>query len=420
MRLTEWELIMDKKLKCGLIGKPLGHSYSPQIHFELGSYEYSLFELEEKEVGDFVKSDAYDAINVTIPYKKTVMEFLDEISPEALRIGSVNTVTRGENGRLIGNNTDYYGFSYLIDRAGINLSGKKVLILGSGGASMTARTVAADRAAWEIVIISRSGRDNYENIRRHADCDVLINTTPVGMYPNNGTSPVSLDAFPRLCGVVDMIYNPERTALILEAEKRGIRCTSGLPMLVAQAKAASEFFTGEKIPESETERIIAKISARMKNITLVGMPGSGKSTIAKKLSEMLSRPFFDSDALIEEKAGTTIPEIFKKYGEARFRELEHEVIGEITKKQSSVIATGGGAVLSNENRDLIRQNSFVVFLQRDISSLPREGRPISLSADLEDLYKLRFPYYNAVADISVKVDDDVQKNAEKIISLLGL
>lgn len=411
--------INTKEMKCGLIGKPLGHSYSPQIHSYLGDYSYTLTELEENEVGDFLKSGRYDAFNVTIPYKKTVMPFLDVISPEAERIGSVNTITHLPDGRLKGDNTDYYGFSYMLDKGKIDVKGKKVLILGSGGASMTARTVAFDHGAKEIVIISRNGENNYENLDRHADCDVLINTTPVGMYPNNGKSPVSLEYLPALSGVVDMIYNPSKTELILDAEEKNIPCISGLFMLVAQAKAASEFFTGSVIDDSVIDEIVRKIESETKNIILIGMPGVGKTTVGKRLSELLSREFIDTDELIVQKAGTSIPEIFKNHGEEYFRNLEHEVLDEVSKKSGLIISCGGGTVIRKGNRRLMKQNSRVVFLKRSLSLLPKDGRPVSQANDLGELYQKRLTFYLDAADFEYDMLEDPTENAKNIIDLLS-
>ncbi len=411
---------MTKNLRCGLIGKPLGHSYSPQIHALLCDYEYRLIELEENEVGNFLKSGEFDAINVTIPYKKHVMQFLDEISEEALRIGSVNTVTHTSDGRLRGDNTDYYGFSYMLDKLGLDLAGKKVLILGSGGASMTARAVSSDRGASEVVIISRSGEDNYTNLEKHFDCSVIVNTTPVGMYPNNGSSPIpiSLSLFKNLVGVVDMIYNPSRTALILDAQELGIPAISGLSMLVAQAKAASELFTHIKIDNGEIDGIVSSIELGMKNIMMIGMPGVGKTTVGRKIAERLGREFVDTDDMIVEKSGMTIPDIFSRFGEDYFRELESEALAEVSKKAGLVISVGGGTVIRDENRRLMKQNSISVFLKRDLSKLSKDGRPISKANDLESLYEKRLPFYLDAADFELELSDNPDENAEKIIAML--
>lgn len=410
----------QKKEHFGLIGKTLAHSYSPQIHRELADYEYNLYEMPEEEVGTFLKNADYTALNVTIPYKKTVMPFLDEISDEAARIGSVNTITRTKNGGLRGDNTDYYGFSYMLDRAGIDPCGKKVIILGNGGASMTARTVATDRGAREVVVISHS-MNRPEILAEHADCDIIVNTTPVGMYPHAGETPVSLDLFPHLSGVVDVIYNPEITRLAHDAKCRGIRFVTGLSMLVAQAKKASELFTGLKIENSEIERVTSLISAEMKNIILVGMPGCGKSTVGEMLANLTGRPFIDTDTIVAERAGMSIPEIFALRGEDVFRKLETEVLAEVSQKSGQIIATGGGIVTRPENHPLIEQNSTVVFLNRDVSLLARDGRPISQSRDLNELYRERLPLYRAVCDYEITIDSqNARENAEKILAEVGL
>lgn len=411
---------IEKKEHFGLIGKTLAHSYSPQIHALLANYEYKLYEMPEDEVGSFLKNADYTALNVTIPYKKTVMPFLDEISDEAARIGSVNTITRTKNGGLRGDNTDYYGFSYMLDYAGIDPCGKKVVIIGNGGASVTARTVAADRRAREVVVISHS-MNRPEILAEHADCDIIVNTTPVGMYPNAGETPVSLDLFPTLSGVVDMIYNPAVTRIAHDAKCRGIRYVTGLSMLVAQAKMASELFTGSKIDDSEIMRVTSVISAEMKNILLVGMPGCGKSTIGGIISDITGRSFVDTDTMITERTGISIPEIFARYGEDEFRRLETEVLAEVSQKSGQVIATGGGVVTRAENHPLLEQNSTVIFLNRDISLLARDGRPISQSRDLNELYLERLPMYRAVCDYEIEIDSpDAHANAEKILAKVGL
>jgi len=411
---------MTDKPKCGLIGKTLGHSYSPQIHAELGDYSYSLFEMGEDELAGFLRSDEFHGANVTIPYKIAVMPYLDEISPEASRIGSVNTIVHKSDGKLVGYNTDYYGFGYMLDAAGIDVEDKKVLVLGSGGASLTARTLLRDRGSREVVVISRSGENNYSNLDRHADADVIVNTTPVGMYPNNGVSPVSLDIFPKLTAVADIIFNPAKTALLLDAEARGIKCAGGLTMLVAQAKAASEYFTGSRIDDTEIERITQKIERQTKNIALVGMPGCGKSTVGKLIAQKTGREFVDLDAVITEKAGMPIPEVFAKYGEGYFRDLETAALAEVSKRSSLVIATGGGTVIRPENRRMLKQNSTVVFIKRDINDLPKDGRPVSQANSLESLYKTRLPFYKDASDFEVELCNTPDQSSDKILEVLGL
>ncbi|MBE6725572.1 MAG: shikimate kinase [Ruminococcaceae bacterium] len=407
------------QLKTGLIGNPLGHSWSPRIHAELGDYEYTLMPMEEEAVAPFLEKREFDAINVTIPYKKTVMPYLDTISDEARRIGSVNTVVKDGEGLLHGYNTDYAGFSYMLDRKGIRLDGRKVVILGSGGASVTAQCVARDRGARQVVVISRSGEDNYSNLERHRDADVLVNTTPVGMFPKNGESPVSLDSFPALSAMVDMIYNPARTALILDAEDRGIPCTSGLPMLVAQAVRASELFTGNRIPAEKTEEVIASVSRSMRNIILIGMPGCGKSTLGRLLSERLDRPLVDLDTEIVRSAEKSIPDIFREDGEDAFRELETAVLRAFSKQSSLVLATGGGAVIRPENRRLFRENGTTVLLMRALGELDKDGRPLSQAHTAEELWNARKSFYLSAADITVESAPTPEETLARTLAALG-
>ena len=406
-----------KKLKCGLLGEHLGHSFSPRIHRQLADYSYELFEMPENEVEEFLRSDSFDAINVTIPYKKAVMPHLAEISDEARRIGSVNTITKLKNGGLRGDNTDYFGFSYMLDKSGISIEGKKVLVLGSGGASETARTVCADRGAKEIVVISRSGENNYTNLSRHADAKVIINTTPVGMFPKNGISPIELSGFPALEGVLDMIYNPARTKLLIDAERLGIPHINGLCMLVAQAKRACEIFLDRNIDDGEIDKITAAIEAETENIVLVGMPGCGKSTLGALLAKRLDREVIDTDEMIAEKAGMTIPEIFSKHGEAYFRALEHQAVTEVGKQSGKIIATGGGAVTREENYEPLHQNGKIFFIHREISELPTEGRPISQTTSLFELYNKRLPLYRAFADREVLNNCPIDQTADQIIKI---
>ncbi len=392
-----------EKIRCGLIGEKLSHSFSPQIHRHLADYSYDLFEMSEDEVGSFLKSDRFDSTNVTIPYKKTVMPFLDEISDEARRIGSVNTITRTASGGLRGDNTDYFGFSYMIRKSGIEIEGKNVLILGTGGASLTARTVCADMGAGNITFVSRSGDVNYENVyERCADAEVIINCTPVGMYPKNLVSPICLERLERVEGVADMIYNPSRTKLLLDAERLGIKRINGLSMLVAQAKKACELFLGESIDDSEIDRITSLIENETKNIILIGMPGCGKSTVASLISEATGRELIDTDSLVVRSEGRSIPEIFATDGEDHFRRCEHSAALEAGKLSSKVIATGGGIVTRSENLDALRQNGKIFFIERDISLLSRDGRPLSQGSDLFAMYEKRLPLYEKFADARVQ------------------
>ncbi|SHH93774.1 shikimate dehydrogenase [Sporobacter termitidis DSM 10068] len=389
--------------KFGLLGEHLAHSFSPQIHSLLGDYEYLLYEKTPDEVAGFLARGDFDGLNVTIPYKKAVIPCCAALSRSAEQIGSVNTLVRRPDGTLYGDNTDYDGFSYLLGALGADVAGKKALVLGSGGASLTIRTVLADLGAGEIVVVSRGGKDNYENIGRHNDAQLIVNTTPVGMFPGNGAAPVGLSVFKACAAVVDIIYNPAKTALLLEAEDLGIPCVNGLPMLVAQAKRAAEIFTGLPIDDGVIDDITDKIARRTKNIVLIGMPGSGKSTTGAALAKLLGREFFDTDELIVKAAGKSIPDVFKDDGEDAFRQLETAALAEAAKKSGAVIATGGGIVKKPENRRLIRQNSTAVFLDRPLDALPADGRPLSLQNGVEALARERLPLYSSWCDVRVPV-----------------
>lgn len=405
-------------LKCGLLGEKLGHSYSPQIHSMLADYEYKLFEKSPEELEDFLKSGEFDGLNVTIPYKKAVMPYCTELSPTAAQIGSVNTIVRRSDGSLYGDNTDAFGFENLILHNGIEVKGKKALVLGTGGASVTAQAVLKNLGASEVVVISRRGEDNYENIAKHADAEIVANTTPVGMYPNNGKAAVDLEMFPKLSGVLDVVYNPARTALLLQAERLGIPCAGGLYMLVSQAKRSCELFTGKSIPDSEIDRIERVLSHQMQNIVIIGMPGSGKTTVSTMLAEKLGRKILDTDTMVAEKAGVTIPEIFVVQGEAGFRRLETEATAEVGKLSGNIISTGGGVVTVAENYELLHQNGVIVWIERDTNKLARDGRPISLSSDLNELYAARLPLYDRFADIKADNNGDINDTVNAIMEMI--
>ena len=405
---------MEKKI-YGLLGERLSHSYSPEIHAALGDYEYRLFEMEEAAVPAFLASDRFEAINVTIPYKKTVIPYLTEISDAAKKIGSVNTITRRPGGGLRGDNTDYYGFAHMLDTAGIHVSGKKCLILGSGGASLTAVAVVADRGGTHVVI-SRSGENNYENIARHADADVIINTTPVGMYPNNGESPVDLSVFPHLIGVVDVIYNPCRTAIVQEAIARGIPAVSGLTMLVAQAKRANELFFGRPLPDAFLDQVVRTVRQARENIVLIGMPGCGKSTAGRALAEKIGFDFVDTDEEIVRISGRTPAEIIREEGEDAFRQIEHQAAKNLGKRSGCVIATGGGIVTRRENYAPLSQNGTIVFLTRPVEELSSAGRPLSQKMGVQALYEKRLPLYESWADTRAACAANPNETAERLLT----
>ena len=405
-------------MKCGLLGRKLSHSYSPQIHAMLGEYEYLLYEKEPEELDEFLASGSPDALNVTIPYKKAVLPFCSKLSDTAQAIGSVNTMKKLPDGTWYGDNTDAFGFENLLLSNKMDVAGRKVLVLGSGGASVTVCAVLKKLGAREVVVISRSGDNNYTNLSRHADAQFLVNTTPVGMYPCNGEKAVDLSCFPLLKGVADVVYNPARTALLLQAEELGIPCISGLRMLVAQAKRSSEIFTGTAIADSEITRITASLQNEMMNIVLIGMPGAGKSRCAEALGAILNRPVVETDAKIEKAAGKTIPAIFAADGEDAFRALENSALAEAGKRSGIIISTGGGCITRAENYNLLHQNGHIFWLQRDISLLAKDGRPISLRSDLNELYAARRPLYERFADTVIDNNGSIENTVSRMLEVL--
>ena len=400
-------------MEYGLLGERLGHSFSPQIHRDLAGYDYQLLPTPPEAVEDLFARRAFQGLNVTIPYKRTVMPLCDEIDPRAAAIGAVNTVVN-RNGRLTGYNTDIDGFLYMARRAGVDMAGKKVVILGSGGTSRTTRAAAGELGAREIVTVSRHGEDNYQNLSRHADAQVLVNTTPVGMYPNWGQSPVSLESFPALEGVLDVVYNPLRTALLLQAEERGLPRSCGLPMLVAQAKRAAELFTGQNIDDSRAEAVLHGLRGQLTSIVLIGMPGCGKTTVGRALAEKLGRTFVDLDGEIVRRAGTSIPEIFAREGEAGFRERESALVREFGERTGLVVSTGGGVVTRRENYIPLKQNGLLLHLRRDPAALPTDGRPLSQATAPEELWRRRAPLYAAFADGEIDNNGTLAGTLEQI------
>ena len=399
-------------MKCGLLGRKLGHSYSPQIHSHLGEYSYTLFEREPEDVERFLKNGDFTAINVTIPYKKTVMPYC-HLTETAKYMGSVNTIVRQQDGTLLGHNTDYFGFTSLVQRSGLDPKGKKCLVLGSGGASVTAVAVLKEMGA-NVVVISRSGENNYDNLHLHSDAAIICNTTPVGMYPNNGISPIDLKQFPKLEGVLDMIYNPTRTQLLLDAAELGLPHSNGLWMLVAQAKEAAEWFLGQKLTDDLIEAVYNKMRLQMENIILIVMPGCGKSTVGKALAETLGKQFVDADEELVKTFGKSIPDIFAEEGEAGFRVKETAVLKELGKKSGLVIATGGGCVTKAENYPLLHQNGTIFWLKRELDLLPTDGRPLSQSQNLTDMYAKREPMYRSFADHIIDNNGNLTTTLEAI------
>ena len=408
-------------MKYGCIGERLGHSFSKEIHNLIADYDYELVEIEKDDLKDFMLKKDFEAINVTIPYKEAVIPYLDEIDEPAKKIGAVNTIVkRGE--KLYGYNTDFSGMLSLIGRLGISVRGRKIAVLGSGGTSKTATAVLTHLGAREILTVSRTTgpeRIDYEELyTNHNDVEIIINTTPVGMYPKNSACPIMLDKFKCLIGVIDSIYNPIKTNLILSAEEMGIKALGGLYMLVIQAVYASELFCGIEYDENViAERIYNRILKDKSNIVLAGMPSSGKSTVGAQLANELKREFVDTDILIEKRAGKRISNIFREDGEKTFRQIEAEVILDCSKGSGLVIATGGGAILNPKNVQALKQNGKIYFIDRPLDLLfPTDTRPLSCNKDaLSALYNERYEVYKDTADVTIAASGEVSDTLNKIL-----
>ena len=407
-------------MRYGLLGEKLGHSFSGDIHNTLGEYSYDLIEVEREKLAEFIGKKEFSGLNVTIPYKEAVIPLLDEIDEAARAIGAVNTVIN-RDGRLLGYNTDFYGMERLISHLKIDIRDKVVAILGSGGTSKTASAVARHLGAKEVFKVSRTesadaiGYDELYN--RAEEIDMIINTTPVGMFPDTDGCPIDISRFKSLSGVLDAVYNPLRTRLVIEATKRGIRAEGGLYMLVAQAVRASEIFMDTKYDESVTDKIYKKILREKENIVLIGMPASGKSTIGRILEKKLGKKGFDSDKIIEKNANKSIPDIFREDGEAVFRDMEAEVIAKLSDKCGVIIATGGGSILRGESVDNLKKNGRLYFIDRPLSQLiPTGNRPLASTAgDIEKRFNERYGIYSAVADVRIDANGSAPMAADKII-----
>ncbi len=406
--------------KYGCIGKKLTHSFSKEIHGELADYEYELIELSEEEIPSFFEKKDFEAINVTIPYKQTVIPYLDSVSEIAKRIGAVNTIVN-KNGKLYGYNTDYYGMKALIRKVGLSLNGKKVLILGTGGTSKTARAVSLDLGASEILTVSRRKTEEYINyeeaVTLHSDAEIIINTTPSGMYPNTESKPIDISAFSQLKGVIDAVYNPLCTNLVLDAKAKGIKAEGGLYMLVMQAVVAAEKFLDTEIEKAAANRVFASVFAAKENIVLTGMPGSGKSTVGKLLN-VNGYELIDTDTEIEKRAGCTIKELIAAKGEKYFRDLESEVIRDVSSESRRIISTGGGAILRKENVRNLKRNGKLFFINAALSRLrATDDRPLSDTEDkLIRLYNERIDIYKATADVIVPDMETPEAEADYILA----
>ena len=402
-----------------LIGEKLSHSFSKEIHEQIFDYKYGIKEIPGDELEAFMKAKAFRGINVTIPYKQDVIPYLDEISEGAEKIGAVNTI-RNTDGYLFGDNTDFLGMRALLLKNGIDVRGRKVLILGSGGTSKTAVAVCENLGAGEVYRVSRTAKDGAisydEAVRLHADAEILINTTPCGMFPHTDSMPLDPELFPKLEAVADAVYNPIRTKLVISALNRGLRATGGLYMLVSQAVFAGEIFTGTAVSEEKTDSVFKNMLRKKENIVLTGMPGCGKSTIGKMLAAEMGMSFVDSDEKIVEKAGKSIPEIFEEVGEKGFRDIESQVIGELSDLQNTVIATGGGAVLRQENVDALRRNGRIYFLDRDIEYLvTTKDRPLSSDREkLQQRYNERYDIYLSTAQTVIRCSQTKAENVRMI------
>lgn len=414
-------------MRVGLIGNPLGHSFSPALHAAYGTPDYELHPLDRSELGKLFAERRFEGINVTIPYKLDVIPFLDEMHESAIVCGAVNTVVN-RDGKLTGYNTDAYGMKFAMEHAGITLAGKHVAVLGSGGTSHTACALARREGAASVTVVSRRGEVNYSNISEHREIQVVVNTTPVGMYPRAAASPVDLGIFPALEGVFDAVFNPLRTRLTMQAERMGVPAAGGLLMLAAQAKASNVLFRGgdyrEPSPCDEEGRQILSVwralAGSLTDIVLIGMPSSGKTTLGELVAKKLSRPFVDTDAVVVKETGKDIPSIFAERGEEGFRKAESAAIAEAAAHTGAVIATGGGAPLFEENRLNLKSNGFVVLVERDTDKLETAGRPLSRDREtLERMRAARMPVYSAFADATVINDGTPEECADEITEIFN-
>ena len=402
-------------MNFGLIGEKLGHSYSRIIHEKLSEYDYELYSLEKDELDSFMKGRGFSGLNVTIPYKQAVIPYCDILTPLAERLGAVNTIYFDEKGQMVGANTDYYGFEKAAADAGIDFQGKKVLVLGRGGASKAVLAVSEDGGAEEVVL---TGRDC--DLSSHRDAEIVVNATPVGMYPNNGKSLIDLNDFPNVTGVIDLVYNPLCTGLIQQAEELSIPCANGLSMLVSQAMKSAELFTGREAFCEKSSEILKELKSDIINIVLIGMPGCGKTTIGKELAKLTGKTFIDTDQEIEKSEFSSIPELFRTFGEKYFRDVESRIAEKTGKKSGCIVATGGGIILRKENMDAFSQNGIIVYIDRNVENLATDGRPLSKDfAALREMRKKRMPLYLKYSDIQMESSGNPADTAENICSAVN-
>ncbi len=410
-------------MEYGLIGEKLGHSFSKIIHEKLADYTYELCPLAKDELDAFMTAKQFKAINVTIPYKQDVIPYCDVLDDSAKRIGVVNTIVN-RDGKLFGYNTDFAGFLYNLNAHGITLKDKKVMICGSGGTCKTVTAVAEYMGAKEILVVSRSKKENavtYEECIRHKDVDVVVNASPKGMYPDNGESPLDLSNFPNCKAVVDVIYNPLKTRLLQQAEQLGMKAVNGLEMLVAQAKFAVEHFLSTEIENDKIDQITLELLKQLTNIVLIGMPSSGKTLTGKALCKYIDKTVVDTDAVIVERSGMSIKEMFARHGEAYFRQWEHDVIEEFSKQNGLIIATGGGAIKNEENIQNLKQNGVVMFIDRDLEHLlVTDDRPLSKDANaVAKLYEERYPLYTKYGDLRVPNNYPMEISQQELDELMN-
>lgn len=410
-------------MKVGLIGAKLGHSFSKLIHEELCDYKYDLIELNEAELHQFMQAKQFDAINVTIPYKETVIPYCDEISEQALNIHAINTI-KNVNGKLIATNTDFEGLKATIEHNNILIEGKHCLILGTGGTSKTAKAVLQAMRARSIQIAGRNLAKDvlpYEDLHLHTEIQVLINATSVGMYPNTDQQLIDCTLFPTLEAVVDVIYNPLRTKLTMQAERLGLKHANGLEMLVTQAKIAAEFFLDRKIEDEKIQRLIQSIQSDLRNIVLIGMPSCGKTTIASELAKRYDKKVIDLDEEIVKSNQQSIKSMFEEYGEAYFRAKEHETCCTFAKENKQIISTGGGIIKRLDNIEALKQNGIIIHVRRNLDELlVDESRPLSKDHQaLEAMEKERLPIYTKVADIEIDNNGTIEEALLKIEEALA-